>query len=261
MTTARWLAAVILAAAASSGCGGSDDDDDGDSPSVEAQVEEQLAPYEAALDEPDGTVNAENARAVLLNAGSQESVSQFAGFVPAGSTRASQPREGDPSACISAGPSGGTIDLACLTDGAMTGTERYWVEVDGSSYMYMLIELIDACADATCVDGHLAMEMHSDTAAQEYTLVAGGEFDITTAGGQVAHLEYGYRMIISGGTTTVEAAYFDAHGGSYTLDAMDPGDSGTVIMTGSNGSYTCSYTEGGEHGQCQPVGGGEGFAW
>lgn len=257
-TTSRWLAAVCLASAAA-GCG--DSDEGAASASVASQVDELLAPYETALDQPDGTVNADNARAVLLNAGSQAAVGPFAAFVPGASTPASQPQAGDPAACIDAGPSGGTIDLACISDGAMTGTERYSVEQD-SGHAYILIELIGACADTSCIDGRIAMDIQSDPATQNYTMIGGGELDITTEGTAV-HVEYGYRLVFADGTLTTEAAYFDDHGGSYTLDAATVGDSGTVTMTGSNGSYTCMYTEGGQHGQCQPADGaqGEGFEW
>jgi hypothetical protein len=134
------------------------------------------------------------------------------------------------------------------------------VEQQGSGRVYMLIELIDACAEAVCVNGQLAMEVQSDPATQEFAITAGAEFDIT-ADGEVYHLEYGYRVVSSGGTVTTEAVYFDDHGGSYSLDTTTVSDSGSVAMTGSNGSYTCSYTEGGQHGQCQPSGGGEGFEW
>jgi hypothetical protein len=256
-TTKRWLAAVFLACAAA-GCG--DSDDEASPPSIAAQVEEALAPYEAALDHPDGTVNAENARVVLLNAGSQAAIGPMAAFVPGASTPASQPQGGDPSACISAGPSGGEIDLACISDGAMSGIERYQVEQEGSGHVVLLIDLIDACAEAVCIDGQLAMDVTSDAASQQYAVVAGGDFDIT-ADGKVYHFEYGYRVVSSGGDVTVEAAYFDDQGHSYALDATTVGDSGTVTITGSNGSYTCSYTEGGQHGQCQPTAGGEGFTW
>lgn len=255
-TTSRWLAAVFLACAAA-GCG--DDPEGAASGSVGSQVDELLAPYEAALDQPDGTVNAENARAVLLNADAQAAAGPFAAFVPGASTPASQPQAGDPAACIDAGPSGGTIDLACMSDGAMTGTERYSVE-QGSGHTYILIELIDACVETTCVDGKIAMDIQGNPATQNYTIVGGGEFDVT-ADGAAAHVEYGYRLVFSNGTVTTEAAYFDDHGDSYTLDATTVGDTGTVTMTGSNGSYTCTYTEGGQHGQCAPADGGQGFEW
>ena len=241
-------------------CGADEGGDGAPSDFVIDRVEELVGPVVAAIDHPSGKLNGERARSLLSNMRQAGSTASAAAFVPgAGAPPAPAPQTaGDPSSCFSFSGTGGTLDYACMSGGEITGTANFQA-AQHSGGSYLLIDFQDVCQDGFCFEGQMAMVIQGDVAGGSYSITAAGELLMTWEGLPPGQVTYGYRQEFAGGGWTVDYAGFDDSGGSYTLDAQVVGDTGTVTITDSEGSHTCEWTAGGEHGSCSGEAGS--FSW
>jgi len=239
-------------------CGDDEGEDGAPGDDVVDRVEELVGPVMAAIDHPSGTLNAESAPSLVSNMLQAGSTSSAAAFVPGAPPAPAPQTVDDPSSCFDYSGTGGTLDYACMSGGEITGTANFQA-AQQSGGSYLLIDFQDVCQDSFCFEGQIAMVIQGDVAGGNYSITGAGELLMTWEGLPPGHVTYGYRQEFAGDSWTIDYAGFDDIGGSYTLDAQVFGDTGTVTITDSQGSHTCEWTDGGEHGSCSGEAGS--FSW
>lgn len=256
-----FVVGTLLASSLVAGCGSSDSEP-ADTNHAAAEAKAMLDPVAKAIANPTGTVDANSAKLVLQSSKAQSAASAASGYVPGASTPGSQPMNANPQQCITqSGAYSASIDMGCISDGAVTGKVTYDLGQEGGG-TYFVFSYDDVCSkDAngaeSCIDGKGAESIGGNIQAGESEITVAGDFDVT-ANGATEHVHYGYKMTTKNGTTTIEYAAFDSNGNSYVLSASVNGDTGTITIKGKNGEFTCSYSNGGETGSCE---GAESFTW
>lgn len=237
-------------------CGGSDGDlasmsDD----EVVSSVDAKLSSVEGGLRAPTGVVDARTARRAYQNrsGGLGESVGGLAGIggAPGGVKPKFFGAPGSSGCYAETGGGGYVIDVACATSGRGKGklTVRA-VSRDDSARALMNAEGVcvdDERGGSSCMDGWIAYDMRGGD-PQTWTMA----WDMTaSSGGRTESSRGGYRMTISrAGKIAYEIAVSDEDGKTVAVKVTTSGSSGELELRGANGTYRCTYTDGGEHGRC-----------
>jgi hypothetical protein len=249
------LSCVFLSVVAVA-CGGGDGDlaamsDD----EVASSVDTKLSSVEDGLRTPTGVVDAQMARRAYQNrsGGPGDSVGGLAGI--GGAAGGVKPKffgaPGGSSCYAETGGGGYAIDVACATGGR--GRGRLTVRaVSRNDSTRALMNAEGVCIDderdgTSCMDGWIAYDTRGGD-PQTWTMA----WDLTaTSGGRTESSRGGYRMTISRtGTLAYEIVVSDEGGKTVAVKATASGSSGELELRGANGTYRCTYSDGGEHGRC-----------
>jgi hypothetical protein len=254
MNVTRSCASLLLVSGLALGLVACEDD----SPSAKAQ--EMTAPIKEALKSPTGKMDAASAPKVFQNLTSGSAAGSAASFAvgipapapqgvgPYGSCVDGTGEEGEPI----------TMDLGCMTGGLMTGTIVTTTEIE-DDVTYSILEYQDVCDSAAtaCVDGTAATEM-SGTPPASFEMIMAGDFTVT-AGGVTEDFQYGVQMAFDGASYAYSWVVF-VDGQSYvvTLSLDSTTGAGGYSVKSANGTWECTFTEGGAHGECT---GAEALTW
>jgi hypothetical protein len=231
----RSVAGILLggAAIAAVGCGSD----------AVADADALLGPIEQAVASPTGTLGASNATDVFTGAA-------MAGFLT--------------DSGYIYDPQSGTTGFDVLNPGVTAGVRPWtWASKYGTGPRAMVIEYDDVCSSSgnVCFTG---------TEARVSGLVStlhGRELEITPHGGETRVVRSGSKVVFEAGSGKGARPILDAHvifddaGRSYTLSAAPGVESGEVTITASNGTFTCTYRDRGEHGRCAEPSGAPAFDW
>ncbi len=259
-TLLRSVALILLGGAAIAGAGCGRD------PMTEADA--VLGPIEAAVANPTGALGASNAKDVFTGAAMIGLFTSSGYIVPFPGTPSGPPLQGrEIWKCLSDlsdDPLSGTTDLACITRGTTTGTQR-WTRPSkpNARPRVEITEYDDVCSrsDSTCFDGKEALR------SGRTSNLWGRELAVTPDGGETRVVRSGSYVEFELGSgkdsrVIVEAyVIFDDAGRSYTLSAAPGVDSGEVTVTASNGAFNCTYRDRGEHGSCAKPRAAQAFDW
>jgi len=214
LVTALGLSAGVVACS-------SDDSDGGKGPSFDAMA--------STLESPTGTVSASSVGPV---AAEFEKVSQtsLGGYQAAPrSTQATQ----DMSASI------------CTAGGSAQMTQS-----GGQSQGSVAIEFSDCCVDASCCyDGSENILYSDGSGTASYSVCY--DYDLTAScSGETASLSFAGCLDASSGMMAYSVT---VDGETFTVSGSYSGGSGTLTITGANGSWECTYTN--DSGSCTGTGG------
>jgi len=203
---------------------------------IAAEVAALTDPVEASLASPSGLVDASTVSGVFEAMASQGQAQGPMAFIP-GASPAPAPQQTGQNECMDMGATGGTIDMACLTSGEITGTVRYSFATQSQSTAYMLVEYQNVCQESSCMDGEVAQKIITGKTPDEYHMVSA--FDMTvTEGGQSYELQYGFEMSVVAGENTVSYVVW-VDGESYVVSWTTNADGWQATITGDNGTYSC----------------------
>jgi hypothetical protein len=154
---------------------------------------------------------------------------------------------GNGSQCGSSDTSG-TLDLSCSTEGSVTGSVDYDIDVSGglTSADETIVATIDnACANGVCASGSVIIEAHVDSG--NVTTSEAMSIDVTKDG-KKTHLYFGEQLAVAEGSVNAKLVFFDGAGDSYVFDTQIGESGASYKIEGANGSFECSFTE--TSGQC-----------
>ncbi len=256
MTVLRSCGSLLVASCFALGLTGCEDD----SPSARAQ--EMTGPIKEALKNPSGKMDATSAPKVFQNLMSGNSAGAAASFAVGIPAPQPSPQDAGPyGSCVDGTGEEGepiTMDLDCMTAGQMKGKIVSTTEVE-DDVTYSILEYQGVCdaAETSCVDGTAATEM-SGSPPSSFDLIMAGDFSVTAAG-TTQDFEYGVQMGWNGSAYTYSWVVFvDGQSFVVTLSLDTTTGAGGYTVTGANGSWDCTFTEGGAHGMCT---GSEPLTW
>ncbi len=242
MRVVAWVPVVLLLVAA---CGGDDDNPPGTS--LSGQVRALTDGVRGSLLNPSGNVNADALKALLGNSGASSVANSALNQVGGGNTA---PGGTDGTECVQ----GTTVDLGCSTGGALTGSVTYETSTEGgTTFFYSTYNNVCDTAENLCLSGPTGYEM--TTNGSDYDMLFGAQLTVTENGSSYS-FQFGYQYIVQSSTTTVSYVMY-YNGESFVLVGAFDETSGSLTVKGSNGQYTCTYTDDGAHGECNS---GE-FSW
>ncbi|MCC6525957.1 MAG: hypothetical protein IT373_25145 [Polyangiaceae bacterium] len=227
------------------------------------RARELTDPVREAMAEPTGEVNAASVPAVLGAMHTEGSARTAFSFVPGFQAPPSQPQGGAGGlSCIDTDGSGDdatiTLDMGCLSQGQVSGQIVYQVEIDdGHVYTYYEYSGVCVASDGLCLEGAGATDIGGHIPFS-YDITLAGDLTVASSDGQSWELDYGYQMSIGTSGTSVRFVVFVGDA-SYVVDAsLSASGTGTLTITGANGSFTCSYAGDGATGSCSGSGS---FEW
>lgn len=220
-----------------SGCGDS---------AIVARSKALIAPVEAGVRAPTGTIDTTTAPAVLHQLYGHGEVNTPVSTTSGNACAKGEGTEDDPQ----------RIDMSCASNGAVTGTVTMRTEADGDD-VYTLVAYDDVCVvaeDFCLIDGEGAFVSRVEEGGFKSTL-QGNEVHVR-ADGVESDRVFGMAILdrVGGWLLVVDGkSYVVALAASVDLD----GES-SVTLVGDNGEFTCSFTERGLHGHCM---GPSSFDW
>lgn len=144
---------------------------------------------------------------------------------------------------------GSDVDMACATQGELTGSISYTVEamaVSGNSASAtVIVEYDNVCAGDVCVTGSAILEANTSEASTTTSLAI--SVDLTEAGA-ARHLFLGEDASVDQDGASVKVVVFDEEIASYVLEAKTSAEGSSVSVVGANGSFQCSVSSTG--GSC-----------
>jgi hypothetical protein len=263
MTFSKWGARALGGSlcVAMAACGDSGPEP-GSNDEVVAHVEAALGPAREAFDHPSGVISTESMPRLIASLRAAKDASAYgsgfggappaSGVKPAGVELVLGPRAGDFSKCYTQSGTLISIDYACVTDGKVRGTATVrGAQSNGASYL--IVRLLSICSTGAggevCMDGETLYFISGD----QKQIDSQQDVTIRLPNGQTqkaksltrANLNppVSFRTLGWDGDTS----FVIEKGGAY-------GDSGTITLMGSNGSWKCTFTGGGGHGSCEASG-------
>ena len=217
------------------------------------RARELVDPVKEAVASPTGQVDAATAPAVLGAMHTENAAGTAFSFVPGFQAPTGQPQGFGGIPCMDQDGSGNdaiiTLDMSCISNGQVSGQIVYQAEIDdGSIYTYYEYAGVCVAAEGICLDGAGATEITGNLPFA-YDVTLAGQLNVS-ANGQTWDFDYGYQMSVSASAGHVSYVVF-INGQSYVVDASLSGTgTGSITITGANGSFTCSYSGYGEAGSC-----------
>lgn len=153
------------------------------------------------------------------------------------------------------------LDMSTISAGEVTGTFKYAIKYDDVCHFEIEITMDNVCDTISneCVDGGMGFLSEFDsmsflTSDVEGKLISSGNVHFTDDVDDIT-LEWGLRVVYSSSNAagSVEfLAFVDVNGDaeSIVIEAKYLQGDGSVSVRGSNGSWTCTYTNDGEAGTC-----------
>jgi hypothetical protein len=211
--------------------------------------EAMLAQTEEAAAHPSGHLDAASAKKVFggaTSATTAASVSPLGGGFPGSGSQGL----GGGASCISRSGDIVEVDVACATGGKGSGTVRMKAQQSGQT-LTGIVDYQNVCVTegvSICLDGTMALKMTGTQGAGSFKMELAASFDVS--GAITEHLEYGFIETVNGQNTSVQWVGYDDVGHSFVLNASVGGGKGDISVTDADGTYTCSYTNGGGTGEC-----------
>lgn len=235
---------------------------------------------QSAVSKPTGTVDASSAATVISQSQASADLQGFDGYLAAlpglsalsavidlsgstsGGVSGGLPGGILGAACVGGGSTAGSIDLSCASSGAASGTISFETDAaagQGDASTYLTITYAGACQKGICVDGTVAVKSagSSGSGSGSGSVVLDADLDVT-GNGAPGHAHFGLQGSGGAQASLPDLAVFDAAGDSFVLDAAASQGSGSLTITGANGSFTCQYSSGGKTGSCSGSGS---FSW
>lgn len=145
--------------------------------------------------------------------------------------------------------SGSDVDMACATQGELTGSISYTIEAlavsASSASATVIVDYDNVCAGEVCVTGSAIVEANTSEASTTTSLALSVDL---TEGGATSHLFLGEDASVDQDGASVKVVVFDEEIASYVLEAETSAEGSSVSVVGANGSFQCSVSSAG--GSC-----------
>lgn len=158
----------------------------------------------------------------------------------------------DPS-CTVGDDEAGTMDVACATGGASSGSVTYDVHIDGGN-VFVYYGFDELCVDGVCGTGEGAVKVETGDFGARVTVA--GDLQITDDAG-THQLKYGVTTSAGeAGVSNEVVLWLDEE--SFVVRTSITGDGTSVEVQGGDGSYQCDLTGEGDGYSGSCLGGADG---
>lgn len=248
-----------------------------------ASIRSKLSPVKGGFEKPTGVVDAQSMPRLIdsmENSSSASGATSYSGTpfaLPKSSGLKPKnfnigPLAGDLYGCFTADGSTMSYDMACLSEGEVTGTMVWRAVYDQTNHQNYsaMIKLNNVCTKKDgggCINGEMFMESlttgDGENTELTWTIYEDLEINSPSFSGRI---KFGMRMRIKGGLYGKKSSGTDSF--SLEMSAYDgessfvySGSSNRLVVTGSNGRFECTYEDDGSHGTCESSATKEKWTW